>query len=397
MPFGDSPGSCVLEDALPEPRRVPPPGYAEFLVWLWPALLVACSATTELHEPGGSSTESLIHGSDGRLEAYDVTDPLLRARLANSSVALVPNAWLSPGGLAQSLPSWGSQAPPLCEGERFSEQPVVAFCSGILVDWDLVLAAGHCARALALDDFSVVFDYFYAAPGELGLRADSVARPVAIAAEALDSAGTEPRLDYAWFRLARPVLPPREPVPIRRLPPPLELGDRLVTIGSPHGLPLKVDTGSVHDVRNFDDYFIADTDTSRGWSGGGALDETLALVGILARGGIDLTLTEAGCVEERRVGESEPIDEHFTYAHTALNALCAKDDRWSVCRPDCDEPCQAAPRKPDEPTPESAGCSVGSTRASGAPALSFGLLLALSRLRSWLRSRSANTCLGGDS
>src|SRR6266850_2085585 len=90
-------------------------------------------------------------------------------------------------------PSWGD-AKGLCPGERFSVQPAAAFCSGVLVDWDLVLTAGHCARVYALGDFVVAFDYFYQAPGELALV--DLREPVELVAEALDPAGTEPRLDY---------------------------------------------------------------------------------------------------------------------------------------------------------------------------------------------------------
>ena len=144
----------------------------------------------------------------------------------------------------------------------------------MLVDWDLVLTAGHCVHLLALRDFGVVFGYYDDAPGHLAAGADDLETPIAIVSEALDPAGVEPRLDYAWLRLARRMAPPRRPVPVRRAQVALASGQAIVSIGAPGGTPIKVDRGGmVRDARpETFDYFVADTDTAHGSSGGGAFN-----------------------------------------------------------------------------------------------------------------------------
>lgn len=115
-------------------------------------------------------------------------------------------------------------------------------------------------------------------------------RVAEIVNEALDSGVDEERLDYAWLRLEEPVAPPREPSPIRARPA-LKLDDTVTSIGSSGGVPMKFDAGGrvrdLHEEQS--DYFVSDSDTSHGQSGGGAFDADLALIGILARGGNDWT------------------------------------------------------------------------------------------------------------
>jgi hypothetical protein len=132
-----------------------------------------------------------------------------------------------------------------------------------------------------------------------------------------------PRLDHAWFRPARPVDGRYRPVLIHARPPSLDVGNPILTIGAPRGVSLKLDaTGRVEDPRAGEDFFVARTDTSAGWSGGGAYDQSGALVGILARGGEDLASTLEGCNAVNRVPPGETAAEQFTYAYRALEALC---------------------------------------------------------------------------
>jgi hypothetical protein len=289
--------------------------------------------------------------------------------------ALVPNGALAPSGdgLSPDDATLG-QAAGLCPGERFADQPAAAFCSAVLVDWDLVLTAGHCVRVLGLDGFAVVFGYAYAAPGALSLAgAPDVRRPVEIVSEALDPAGASPRLDYAWLRLDRPVAFPRHPAPVHVRPPALAAGDPILFIGSDSGVPMKVDDGGeVRDPRaTASDYFVADTDTSGGASGGGAFDDGLALTGILARGGPDYVTTAAGCQATVQAPDGSSANEQLTYAHRAVEGLCRdRPEASSLCRADCSDTCAALPRAADDGA--AAGCAI----APRSPADSRGPLLA---------------------
>src|SRR5689334_11060014 len=113
------------------------------------------------------SASPIVYGGDDRREFFETHDSNARARMSRSMVALVPKAWASKlgRGEAASIPSYGS-VDELCDGERFANQPAAAFCSGVLVDWDLVLTAAHCIRRFALGDFKIVFGYYYTSLGK---------------------------------------------------------------------------------------------------------------------------------------------------------------------------------------------------------------------------------------
>jgi hypothetical protein len=93
--------------------------------------------------------QAIIYGADDRRDVYDVDDPLLRRLATDSTVALIYTPRLEFGD-DQTIRWQGRSlqaALHLCPDERFGEQPVVPFCSGVLVDEDLVLTAGHCFRS----------------------------------------------------------------------------------------------------------------------------------------------------------------------------------------------------------------------------------------------------------
>ncbi|HEY0469197.1 MAG TPA: serine protease [Polyangiaceae bacterium] len=300
----------------------------------------------------------LIYDDDGRREYYEVVDPLVSARFERSSVVLTRNEFIDQqeGRTSSAAPIWGARAN-ICPGEAFSEQPGAAFCSGVLLDWDLVLTAGHCVHLFALSQFSVVFGYYYRESTELNPN-QSVATPVEIVAEALDPEGVEPRLDYAWLRLARPVGSPYAPAPVYSKPAALAAGDGFTTIGAPGGVPLKFDdTGTVAVVREQRDFFTGRVDTSVGWSGGAAYDTNLVLLGILSRGGQDYVATPEGCNLVVHASSAEPADEQFTYGNRAVDALCAKQPTRALCRAECDPFCELK-KEPTSVAKVEGGCAV---------------------------------------
>jgi hypothetical protein len=346
------------------------------------ALILAVVAIGCADNDGASAVTrqqgAVVFGTDDRLDYNAALDSKTKDRLAKSTVALIPNTALDRSqGRLLSPPSFG-ESQQLCAGEQFFEQPSVAFCSGVLVDWDLVLTAGHCTRVLGLSQFSVVFDYYYATDTELALGPHSVGTPVEIVAEALDPNGPVPRRDYAWLRLQQPAPPGHEPAPLRTRTA-LNAGDPIVTIGAPHGLPMKIDPhGAVQDPRATGDYFLVHADVSSGWSGGGAFDADLDLLGVLARGSqTDLVLTDAGCYRELTVPDDDPLGEEFSYTASALEGLCGAGSQSSLCRSDCPEPCVALPQAVQQNPPEASGCSVAQPgRRAELPSL-FSVLLGI--------------------
>jgi len=331
------------------------------------ALLVCCCSCSDGLLSSERRQQTVVYAEDGRREYYQATDPLVQERFARSSVALIANRYIEAhtSQLSALTPNWSVKAD-VCPGEVFADQPAPAFCSGVLVDWDLILTAGHCVRLFALADFSIAFGYYYAEPGKLALDSGDLVRPIEIVSEALDPEGVEPRRDFAWLRLERPVSARFRPVPFHSKVPLLRENDPVITIGAPGGVPLKFDgSGTVARVRAQGDFFIAATDTSSGWSGGAAYDADLVLTGILSRGAFDLIDSREGC----RVTVHTPVAaEQFSYGAQALPALCEKEPGRAICASDCGDICQAAPeveaaRDAKQDLAAAGGCAL----ARGAP------------------------------
>ena len=176
-----------------------------------------------------------MYGEDNRRELFELTDAGQKDLLARSIVALVPRGWMIGGdALDRSRVPRASKAIGLCEEERLADQPAAAFCSGVLVDWDLALTAGHCLRVHDRRDFVVLFGYAMVAPGALnpGMESRNV---VAILDEALGDDGV--LRDHAWLKLDCPVGPPLRPVPVVKQSDRIAVGNATVVASTPWAFP----------------------------------------------------------------------------------------------------------------------------------------------------------------
>ena len=352
------------------------------------AALVAsgCGAPAE-SEPTGLSTSEIVYGNDDRIEVFQAPAAIQR-RTSASVVVLVPRSLLEDTGGKLSAAATFADSQGMCERERFSQQPSAAFCTGVLVDWDLVLTAGHCADLLSLGEMAIVPGYYYA--DEQRLLSDTVApfSVVEVVAERHDPPTSAVRLDYAWLRLDRPVAAPLAPAPIRRSATPLDVLAPLTAVNAGGGLPLKIDQGgSVRDPRpEALDCFLADTDTLHGASGGAAFDEDLSLVGVMVRGSEDVVWdADEGCWYSFEHLYGSSASEQYTYAHRALEGLCSRGEGVSsLCRSTCEEPCEALARvghveaSGDIGTrPGAAGCALARHRSGSRAAFLPLAMLAL--------------------
>lgn len=283
-----------------------------------------------------------IYGEDSRRDVYETPGVADVAR--RSVVALVAADRLDlsdPNDVRVTGPSLG-EFEALCVGGAFAEQTVGAFCSGVLIDDDLVLTAGHCMGEGVCPVTRLVFDYYLDAPGQLAtITGDAIfGCQRVVAREQVPAFGVDlpPDLpDYAVIQLDRPVGTDRQPV---ALSPSNSLSDdaALTMIGFPSGIPAKIDTGGrVIDARSSDDgFFSATVDAFRGSSGSPVFDEADTLVGILIAGQEDFSVDEGGsCQVEARFSEADPIGEYVLYASVGIDALCAIE--WPS-----DEQCDAA-------------------------------------------------------
>jgi hypothetical protein len=264
----------------------------------------------------------------------------------------------------------------LCPGERFADQPSVAFCSALLVDDRAVLTAGHCARYVACSETRIVRNYAYTDDGSLGpLTPDDVYSCDHVALRELSAPNEPTRDDFAWLVLDRPVTAALPDLDIRAGDDPLTPGESLILAGFGDGVPMKVSTrGQVTDARPDSlDFFFASLDAFAGDSGGPVFDSQLRLAGVQVRGAQDYVITPQGCHTTSRLpDEPQAAQEQVTYAFRAQEALCTSLPESPVCS------ASAAYAHAGAAPPS---CAVAPKRMSGArytaPATWIGLLWCL--------------------
>jgi hypothetical protein len=357
--------------------------------------LVGCGGVSpnDSFAPLGQTGQPFVNGGDDRVEYFELAEPFQRAALEQFTVALMTRGTADElvHGHVGALRTWG-EINRLCEGEPFEDQPVAAFCSGVLVDHDLVLTSGHCVNLPppfdALEELRVVFDYYYRDVGELALSEEDVYELESVITsrrdeETLDDAGE--RLDFAWLQLKGGAHPPHHPARIHTRQRGANPNDRVISIGAGGGVPMKWDEGGrVQGIRpDYDDYLIADTDTSQGSSGGGIFDANLALLGNLARGAPDFERTAAGCFVTSTESDPAAAREQFTYAHRAVEALCAAGSDSVLCDETCGDPCDAgalAPASAEEDVAQDLTCTLTRGATSSGGQITTALLFATTAL-----------------
>jgi hypothetical protein len=312
------------------------------------AALTACTVQTDTRQRNPEpSAQSLIYGNDDRLEVYEHPSAALRKLAERSTLALIPRAHLQRDG-SGSFHVVGPTLADLfgvCRDQRFTEQSAVAECTGVLIDDDLVLTAGHCLESEGdCASFAFVFDYFYRGEHVSGADAGAarVLAPEPIGSSDVYSCRTivarrhaydeTTRLDFAVVQLDRAAAG-RAPVSIRKAP--LRKGEPLTTIGCTSGVPFKIDSGahalSIGAPRY--DSFLLDSDTFAGSSGSGVFDGADALIGVIGRGGADYEpRADAACnvpivaSVDAAPDAGLPPGEEATYAARAIESLC--DAGW---------------------------------------------------------------------
>ncbi len=244
--------------------------------------------------PAQAAPRKVVYGSDNRREPFQANPTL--ARLARSTAAMVANRQIvntGPGLCALDFEESLETGQNVCPGERFSQQPIGAMCSGFLVGDDLLVTAGHCLLSLSqigypsaeavCRGFSWVFGYGLdsAVRNPLRGRSADVYRCRQVVVARLNNTQ-----DFAVIRLDRKVTG-RAPLRFRASGKVAD-GANLAVIGHPSGLPTKIADGA-RVLHNRDrSVFGTNLDTFQGNSGSAVFNTASGEVeGILVRGRSD--------------------------------------------------------------------------------------------------------------
>jgi V8-like Glu-specific endopeptidase len=306
------------------------------------AATTACDLSGEAEQIGpdaseyGTIVDEVVYGTDNRQDVFAHPDATLRARAQQATVAL-----MRPSALNTSNPnnvtfnaSTLQASQNLCSTERFLNDPTAAFCSGTLIDDDLVLTAGHCITS-ANDCSNTRFVFNYYRPTSTTLQTVTTADIFSCTSIVARQQGTVngQNLDFAVVRIDRAATPRFTPAPVRTGNTALSVGQNVAVIGSGSGIPFKIDAGgSVRDARSGTlDFFVASTDTFGGNSGSGVYEtSSYTVAGILVRGEVDYR-SNGSCNVVNTCTETGCRGEDITYVHPAIQAYCAAATSTRLC------------------------------------------------------------------
>lgn len=265
----------------------------------------------------------VIYGEDNRLDFYQLEDPAWQD-IAQSTVALFDVDDLLWGQKDSTYfiqsevygDSFG-----LCRDEPFYYQPSSAFCSGFLIDSNIVITAGHCLRnQLNCERVRFVFGYSVNNPDISPLNIPE--NQVYQCAEILSTKNNGPSgEDFSIVRLDRPV-EDYQPLDLRT-DGDIKDNQELTVIGYPRGIPGKLaHGGKVRDNSN-PIFFLADLDTFGGNSGSAVFNsETRLVEGVLVRGEKDFIFDQKDrCRRSYKCKEGECRGEDVVRISEVLNRV----------------------------------------------------------------------------
>ncbi|NOJ77583.1 serine protease [Myxococcus xanthus] len=301
--------------------------------------VAACGPAPEGEPAGSGSTEQpVVYGNDDRMDVYAHPDATLRQYAMQASAVMVDPFEIDdsdPNNVVFTSLTLGEYGN-LCPGQRFIDDPSPGFCSGTLIDDDLLLTAGHCVESAAdCRDFKWAFNFYRPDANSVQTMTTQDIFSCKEIVVRRDNTSGGRTLDYAIIRLDRPAAPRFTPAPIRPGNAAMTTGANVAVIGSGSGIPLKIDSGGI--VRNGRasplDYFTATTDTFGGNSGSAVYDmSSHTIAGILVRGEADYVV-QGSCyvVNECSQNGTDCDGEEITYVRPAIEAFCAANTSVRLC------------------------------------------------------------------
>ncbi len=250
------------------------------------------------------SLPQVVYETDDRCEASQAKEPWLQDAIA-TTFTLIKRSYLVVSGSYYEVqgPSL-REGMKLCKSERFKGQKQAGFCSGFLVEDDLVVTAGHCFKNITKEcpQTRFVLDYLVSSSDQEGSYVPKSS--VFTCKEVLEKKVSE-HSDFSLVRLDRPVKGRRLPRLRRRGS--ISVGAKVLAIGSPNGLPLKISRDAVVN-RVSKKSFTANLDVYNGNSGSPVYNQAEHWIeGILIDGADDYVYDRShDCYQSRRCTTGSP-------------------------------------------------------------------------------------------
>jgi V8-like Glu-specific endopeptidase len=239
-----------------------------------------------------SASPTVVYGIDNRVDVYQNKNALA-AQLAHSTAGMISILRFSKGtnDLLLDLKPGRTVGKMLnlCSTEAFQDQQSGPTCSGFLAGPDILVTAGHCYKSGGSADqvcntSAWVFDFqMNSSTSDPTKNIDK--RNIYLCKEVIQSELSKDH-DFTIIRLNRPVTD-RKPLAFRTSG---KISDKskLMVIGHPVSLPLKIADGGTVMKNNQKTKFSATLDTFSGNSGSPVFDSQTGMVeGILIQGKTD--------------------------------------------------------------------------------------------------------------
>ncbi len=283
--------------------------------------LLASGASMTLAE--NDRSPRIIRPPDDRTDFYATTSML--QGIGNSVCAQITTDLLVDNGdgtFTINAGTLGTDFDPLCNGERFSDQPTAASCTATLVGDDILITAGHCLDdAGTRTDLSTIYFVFDYAVRQQNVNPETFTTDqVFRATEILGLANVDGTAnDWAVVKLDRKVTG-RTPVTVRSTGAIAE-AQSIVAIGFGAGLPMKFSgNATVQAIVEFG--FEADLDIIGGNSGGPIIDATTGMIeGVVsADQAIEDYFQDGTCFRAAVCPQDPQCDDSFTLLSSIMTA-----------------------------------------------------------------------------
>jgi V8-like Glu-specific endopeptidase len=258
------------------------------------------------------------YGQDSRAEIFQLADTKLKGMAASVAVLVRPEQ-INISGNSVTLDGYtlndmsemgwlveGTNAP-MCSGELFTSQPAPGFCTGFLVNDDLLVTAEHCLQRTSCSNTIIVFGFQLESNDSFApLTKDNIFKCTEVIAQTTPSQDNQ-YLDYAILKLDRPT--GRKGLAYAT-DDHLTSQDNLAVLGYPSGLPQKIASNAYvmsNDANS--PTFVTNLDTFGSNSGSPVINTNIYQVeGILVSGSTDYVLSGDGsCVRVNRCPEGGSI------------------------------------------------------------------------------------------